>query len=1040
MYRQELIFLKKPLHKWENPLFFRENKLDGHNLALPYDVRDKVEYGKSKYKHSLNGEWKFMWQTGVDSQPQDFFSADFDDSGWDSVSVPSVWQMQGYGKPIYLCSFMPPQVSTVESQIPKISHDKNEIGFYRRTFTLPESFDGRRVILHFGAAKSALYVYVNGEYVGYSQGSMTPAEFDITDKLREGENLLAAKVMRFSDATYLENQDMWQFSGIYREVYLVAEPQTTVEDIYARATLDDTYTDGILDLSLKFSGEKEITCRVELDKKEIFKGKAKSELEIHHVVESCRKWSAETPELYTLTVKLYEGNRCVVKKEIRIGFKRVEIKGNVFYINGEKVIIKGVNRHDYDPEHGWAVPRERYYQDLYLMKQANINAIRTSHYPDDPFFYELCDELGFYVMDECDVESHGVRRKNVPGDNPLWTSAVVDRAEAAVLRDRSHACICFWSLGNEAGDGSNFAEMKKAILKLSDLYPIHYEGDFDLTKSDFVSRMYPTENVVDKLVHQKAITATLFDNIANALAADNKDVPESAFADHPVIYCEYAHSMENSLGNFKEYVDDFEKYDHMTGGFIWDFVDQTIFRDGKQLYGGDFNEGKSSYYFCANGIIAADRTPHPAYYEVKQVYSNVCAEDFDVERKRVKIKNKNYFIPLDYCYLDWTVARNGERIESGRISLDGIAPQTAKTLTVPYSTEFGSGEYILTLSFRYKTANEWRKADDEISFNQFTLSRKKARPEPREGMVKVLSKGGTHKIIADGTTVVFKNKRLYSIDFGSGNILDNSLSLKPNFFRPLTDNDTSYFNFAPMFKRLNPLYLWDITSRAVTVKSFVIFPFGGSCIVNIKWLAPFAAHIETDIIVNADGSVNIGQNMNSPILPMLRSGIRLGINKDFCNVGWYGRGPEEAYCDRKTGQKIAKFGMKADELFHYYMRPQENGNRTDVRLLEITDDSGNGFSVSSEFPFDFSMHAYSQEKIEKAKHNHELVKDEYYSLCIDDRQRGVGGDMPGSACLHEPYKMHKGSYSFAVTLKGVKGEPTENQHTLIPQNSQNERI
>lgn len=1015
-------FLKKPLHKWENPLFFRENKKDGHNLALPYDARDRVEYGKSKYKLSLNGKWKFMWQMGVENQPQDFFCPDFDDSGWDTVNVPSVWQMQGYGKPIYLCSSMPPQVSTAESQIPKISHEKNEIGFYRRSFTLPEGFDGRRIILHFGAAKSALYVYINGEYVGYSQGSMTPAEFDITDILHEGENTLAAKLMRFSDATYLENQDMWQFSGIYREVYLVAEPETTVEDIYARTTLDDSYIDGILDLKLKFSTDREVTCRVDLDKKEIFRGKVSGELEINRIVEKCRKWSAETPELYTLTVKLYEGTYCSVKKEIRIGFKRVEIKGNVYYINGQKVIIKGVNRHDYDPDYGWAVPRERYYQDLYLMKQANINAIRTSHYPDDPFFYELCDELGFYVMDECDVESHGVRRKNVPGDNPLWTSAVIDRAEMMVLRDRSHACICFWSLGNEAGDGSNFAEMKKAILKLCDLYPIHYEGDFDLTKSDFISRMYPMENVVDKLVHREAITATLFDNIANALAADNKDVPESAFEDHPVIYCEYAHSMENSLGNFKEYVDDFEKYDHMTGGFIWDFVDQAIHKDGKWLYGGDFNEGWSSFYFCANGIIAADRTPHPAYYEVKQVYSNVCAEDIDVERKRVKIKNKNYFIPLDYCYLEWSVAKNGKELESGRISLDGIAPQTVKTLSIPYSAEFGAGEYILTLSFRYKNENEWHKSGDEISFNQFTLSNEKAKPEPREGMVKVLSKGNVHKIIASGTTVTFKNKKLYGIDFGSGNILDNSLSFKPNFFRPLTDNDTNYFNFAPMFKRLNPLYLWDITSRSVSIKSFVIFPFSGSCIVNIHWFAPFAGHVETDIIVNSDGSVSIGQNMNSPLLPMLRSGVRLGINKDFCNVKWYGRGPEESYCDRKTGQRISEFNKKADELFHYYMRPQENGNRTDVRSLEITDDSGNGFSVSSDFPFEFSMHSYSQEKIEKAMHNHELTKDEYYSLCIDAKQRGVGGDMPGTACLHEPYKMHSGNYSFAFSIRGIKAD------------------
>ena len=354
-------------------MFFRENKLDGHNLALPYDARDKVEYGKSEYKLSLNGEWKFRWQMGIENQPRNFFCPDFDDSGWDAVSVPSVWQMQGYGKPIYLCSSMPPQVSTVESQIPKISHERNEIGFYRRAFTLPESFDGRRAILHFGAAKSALYVYVNGKYVGYSQGSMTPAEFDVTDLLHKGENFLAAKVMRFSDATYLENQDMWQFSGIYREVYLVAEPEITVEDIYARATLDDSCTDGILDLTLKLSTDKEATCRVDLDKKEIFKGKASGELKINHIDEKCRKWSAETPELYTLTVKLYQGSKCTVKKEIRIGFKRVEIKGNVYYVNGQKVIIKGVNRHEFSSVSGRHVSEEELRKDLKTMKQNNIN-------------------------------------------------------------------------------------------------------------------------------------------------------------------------------------------------------------------------------------------------------------------------------------------------------------------------------------------------------------------------------------------------------------------------------------------------------------------------------------------------------------------------------------------------------------------------------------------------------------------------------------------------------------------------------------------
>lgn len=1010
--------MKKPLHKWEEPTFIKENKLDGHNLALPYSATGRAVYGESEFKLSLNGDWKFRWQKGIDNQPQNFFDTDFDDGEWDNIKVPSVWQLDGYGKPIYLCSSMPPQVSTVRSQIPKISHEKNEIGFYRRKFVLPENFKNRRIILHFGAVKSALFVYVNGEYVGFSKGSMTPAEFDVTDKLCEGENLVCARVMRFSDATYLENQDMWQLSGIYREVYLVAEPQNTVEDIYARATIDDGYTDGILDLWLRFGTKKELMCKISLDNTEIYKDKVTNELNLHYVMKNCRRWSAETPELYTITVKLYDKNRCTVKKEIRIGFKRVEIIGNVYYVNGQKVIIKGVNRHDFDPDYGWAVPRERYYQDLYLMKQANINAIRTSHYPDDPFFYELCDELGFYVMDECDVESHGVRRKNVPGDDPRWTAAVVDRAQRMVLRDRSHACICFWSLGNEAGDGSNFARMKKAVLELCDLYPIHYEGDFDLTKSDFISRMYPTESVVRKLVNQETVTTTPYDNIANALAADNKPVPAEKFKTHPVIYCEYAHSMENSLGNFKEYVEDFEKYDHMTGGFIWDYVDQAIHCDGKWLYGGDFKEGFSSFYFCANGIIGADRVPHPAYYEVKQVYSNISAKKTGI-RNEVVVKNKNYFVPLDYCYLAWSVTKNGETVEKGKCSLDEVMPQTEKTIEIPYSTDFDEGEYILTLSYRYKKENEWHKADDEISFNQFVLSNIKKNTVAKKAMVKVAVDGDTCKILGGGTSVVFKNKRLHSIDFGNGNVLDEALLFKPNFFRALTDNDTNYFNFAPMFKRLNPLYLWDVSSRAVRVKMFNIGTFSGSCIVRTHWFAPFARHIATDFIINGDGSINIGFNAESPLLPMLRSGVRIGIKKSLCNVKWYGRGPYEAYCDRKTGQKIAFYEKNVDELAHNYMRPQENGNRTDVRMLEITDKDGNGIKISTDKSFDFSVHPYTQEKLDRAKHLHELKKDSFYTLCIDDRQRGVGGDMPGCAYLHEPYKMKRGGYSFAFKMEGI---------------------
>jgi len=1006
------------LHYWENPQIIKENKIDGHNLALPYDKDDEVVYGCSKYKLSLNGVWEFHWQMGIDDEPEDFYKSEFNDSQWDEIEVPCVWQLKGYGKPIYLCSSEPPQVSTVKSKIPEISHKKNEIGIYRRSFTLPDEYKDRRILIHFGAVKSAMYLYINGEYVGYSQGSMTPAEFDITDYVTDGENCICVRVFRFSDATYIENQDMWQFSGIYREVYIAAEPKASIEDFYANASLDDEYKNGILKIDVKLSSFEGLTLKAQLNGKIIYNQKTTAEIvNIEHIQKNVRKWSAEKPELYTLTLLLYKGRACIVKKEIRIGFKRVEIKGNVFYVNGQKVIIKGVNRHDFDPDNGWAVPRERYYQDLYLMKKANINAIRTSHYPDDPFFYELCDELGFYVMDEADVESHGVRRKNVPGDNPLWTDAVVDRAERMVLRDRSHACICFWSLGNEAGDGSNFAKEKEAILKLCDCYPVHYEGDFDLTKSDFISRMYPTENVVKKLVNQEEIKTSLFDNVANALAADNKPVPASAFTDHPVIYCEYAHCMENSLGNFKEYVDDFEKYDHMTGGFIWDYVDQSIHtKDGKWLYGGDFKEGFSSFYFCANGIISADRTPHPAYYEVKQVYSNISAEF--LTKNKFLIKNKNYFNSLDYCYILWTLTKDGEIVEQGEIATDDILPQTSKEIKIDFDDNFSSGEYIVNLSYRYKEGCSWHDKDEEISFNQFIIARIKEKSVKTDGYVTAKFIDGEYVVNGGNTTIKIKDNSLVCCDFGFGNILDG-FQYKPNFFRALTDNDTNYFNFFPYLKRLNPLYTWEYISKMTRIIDTRVFPFSDSCIIQMSWATPLTSKLVTDIIIHSDGSVDFCQDGYGQLLPMLRFGARIGLKKEFSKVKWYGRGPHEAYCDRKRGQKIGKYSYDVKELTHNYMRPQENGNRIDTRKLEILNECGNGIEIIADKPFNFNYSVYSQEMLEKSKHIFELEEDNYNTLNLDARQRGVGGDMPGASFLHDKYKMKSGNYSVSVKIRGI---------------------
>ena len=546
---------------WENPEIFKINKEDGHAIMMPFDSeKDALSAKESDYKQSLNGKWKFYWQRGLKNQPENFQLTSFDDSHWDEINVPSVWQTQGYSVPYYYASTFPKAFSRSKGKIPSIDHDMQEIGFYRKSFTLNENFNGREIFLHFGAAKSALEVYVNGEFVGYSQGSMTPHEFNVTKVLKPGENVITAKLYRYSDGSYLEDQDMWWLCGIYREVYLFAEPKLCLRDFYFKTDFDDSYTDSNVTLNMYINNYNNIRGKMTASAKlidsnngEILLGTKETELSggneavtFTETVKAPEKWSAETPNLYTLVMTIELDGKIICVKTYKVGFKKVEIKGEKIYYNGMPLMIKGVNRHDFDCDNGWAVPREIYTQDLDIMKQNNINSIRTSHYPDDPYFYDMCNKYGFYVMDECEVETHGVRRKGVPGSNPVWTGAVVDRMQRMVLRDRNNPCVFMWSLGNEAGDGSNFMEMKKAALALDNSRQFHYEGDFDLTKSDVISRMYPTKDIMEKLGNKQPITISLYDNIANQLAADSKPIKAEMYEGKPVVLCEYAHSMEIS--------------------------------------------------------------------------------------------------------------------------------------------------------------------------------------------------------------------------------------------------------------------------------------------------------------------------------------------------------------------------------------------------------------------------------------------------------------------------------------------------------------
>ena len=1031
---------------WQDPYKIKENKLPGRNLALPFDLHDECSSDDSPYKLSLNGTWRFRWQEGLATgvNPAQF-AADFDDRNWDETPVPSLWQLEGYGKPFYLCAFVNNKViSTKKSAIPTVFPETNEAGIYRRTFRCPDTWVNRRIILHFGAAKSALEVYVNGRYVGWSQGSMTPHEFDVTEYLVPGENQLTAVVYRYSTAYYLEDQDMWNFSGLYREVYLVAEPKASIYDFFANTSLKDDDTTGTLDLTVDLHNPENAPLRVMayLDG-ELISNNAQT---LHYELPDARLWSAEDPQLYTLELHLLSGQAVLCKKRVRIGFRRVDIDGNVLKINGKRIIIKGVNRHDFDPETGWAVPRERYYEDLYLMKRANINAIRTSHYPDDPFFYELCDELGFYVMDEADVESHGIRRKNCPGSHPQWKEAVEDRAGRMVLRDRSHACVCFWSLGNEAGDGDNFIHEKKAILALDTSRPVHYEGDFAYENSDFISRMYPLPNLVECMCQQKAYKPDLFFTVANKLAADNKAIPKEKYATHPVIYCEFAHAMENSLGNFREYVEDFEKYDHMCGGFIWDYVDQAIrctpkirenvsarCADGDFIYGGDFDEGASSYYFCANGIIGADRVPHPSYYEVKQVYANVCADSFDAEAQTVRIRNKNAFVSFAGYDVVWRLSLNGEVLQEGMLEHIKAPAGEACTVHVPYQLEGlpEEGELILSVNICLARTEAWAPAGYALRFDQFVLRPWSAAPiQETEDALAMEKKGSKVTLRSPHIAAVFERGWLTSLDFGGGELLTperpkKAAGMRPNFFRALTDNDMEYTNFVPLLSKVHPLRLWKIASKHIWAQCVQVKRLSPSkARIKVYW-NEFCSHTPfpwttTTYTIHASGVIEVAHKTCGVILPMLRAGLRLCVSGALNKAAWYGRGPHESYCDRKTGQKIAAYECPAAELEHRYMRPQENGNRTDVRRLTLTNEAGQGIAFEAETVFGFSALPYSQEALDKARHQSELFDDACTHLCIDGFQRGVGGDEPGIADLREPYKMKPGRYEFKFQIKSAE--------------------
>ena len=1043
----------KDKNDWDNSEMIGQNKESGHCTLIPYQNREaaleRTEESSIYYKLN-NGNWKFHWVRKPADRPLDFWKIDYNAGDWAEIPVPSNWQLEGYGIPMYLNYQYPPSVKTWFP--PRIDKKYNPVGSYRTEFEISKGWANRQIFIHFAGVKSAFYIWVNGEKVGYSQGSMMPAEFNITELVKSGKNLLAVEVYRWSDGSYLECQDMWRFSGIYRDVFLYSTPSLHIRDLFVFCDLDEAYKDAKLHIRAKIrnyssqnlenysleitllNSDKQIVGKETLAKSEVtVSAGQEAVIELSVDVKDPKKWTAETPYLYQVVLELKNPNSEIVEVEqCRYGFRVVEIKNAQVLINGKRIFIKGVNRHEHDPDHGRAVPYERMLQDIKLMKQHNINAVRTSHYPDHPKWYDLCDEFGIYILDECNLESHGVRNK-LPKGKEQWRKATVDRMERMVERDKNHPCIFAWSLGNEAGNGKNFILMKEAALAIDPTRPIHYEGDYELNESDFFSTMYTSHENLEKSGQLKKVKPSVLSLFG--LSPDK-------YKDKPRFLCEYCHAMGNSVGSLQEYWDIFEKYDNMLGGCIWDWVDQglrKIDENGKEYwaYGGDFGDQPNDRTFCLNGIVLADRTPNPPLLELKKVQQFIKVYPVDLSTRKVRIHNKYFHKSLDFIEIFWELTDNGTVIQDGQLSPLSLAPGSQEEVVIPLEkpkVKSGS-EYHLKILFKLAEDTLWASKDYVIAWDQFEMSFEGA-PESKfsiesfpdivqitDSEVALILEGIDFKVKIGKVTgciesYVYKGQELIVSPF------------IPNFWRAPVDNDTGLAKFVPftqtLAKYIPPLekfvakVRWKKATRKRRVKYFT-FEQMSSNIVKVSVLSKmprskFGPLINYTIYGNGDIIV---ENIFKPSKDMIKFGMQVEIPKDFAKLTWFGRGPHENYWDRKTGAAVGIYSRNIDAFIHNYAVPQENSNRCDVRWVALTNESESGLFISDVGGTYLSISAwpYTMADLEDAQHINELPRRETITLNIDYKQCGVGHDFVFAGPM-DKYKLKaKKQYSYKFRIR-----------------------
>ncbi|ASK62226.1 beta-galactosidase subunit alpha [Virgibacillus phasianinus] len=978
------------------------------NRALTYDR------GNSDRFKLLNGVWKFHYAETPQEAPAEFYKDEFDVSGWDDMEVPDHWQLQGYDKPHYTnvnypFPVDPPHVPT-----------ENPTASYQRDFHISDGWMKKLVYLRFEGVDNCFHVWVNGHEVGFSKGSRMAAEFNISSYLCSGKNTLAVRVYKWSDSSYLEDQDMWWLSGIFRDVYLLSRPKAHIRDVFVRTDLDEDYQDATLNVDIDIENAVE-GLKVEYQLLDAWREPVNDRFlderfQIQIPVKNPQKWSAENPYLYQLVISLKDQHDRVLETIAqKVGFRSVELKDGVVLINGVAIKFKGVNRHDSHPDYGRAIPLSHMKKDIELMKQGNINAVRSAHYPNDPRFYDLCDEYGLYVIDEADLETHGfetVGNINRLSDDPAWEAAYLDRMERMVERDKNHPSIVMWSLGNESGNGVNHAAMAKWARAKDPTRLIHHEGD---SRELF----WGGKRQVDPTVSD--VHTTMYTSIAEL-----EEVGQYTELTKAHLLCEYAHAMGNGPGALKEYWDTFYKYKRLQGGFVWEWADHGIRQhsaDGQEYfaYGGDFGDQPNDYNFVIDGLVMPDRTPSPGYFEHKKVIEPVKVDAVDLDAGTVEVTNRYDFISLDHLTLSWNIEADGKVMQSDGLSLEGIEAGQTKSFTVPFDLPKplkGGTDYWLNLQFTLAAATSWAPVGHEVAWAQFMLAQG-AEPSYEAGDM-------------DSVTVEEAGSFLYvqgaNFDLSFNKVLGNIHSWKCDglellqtgptlqFWRAMIDNDhrseKEWKNHGiHWLQQRTDQVTWKLAKDNTSISIKVV-----------QRIAPpmLAWGIDSEITYTIDGNGDVlvdvsGKPTGNAPRTLPRIGMEMTVPNTLDQVSWYGRGPGESYADSKQANRFGIYKKSVDELLTNYVYPQENGNRTDVNWVTFANGHGMGVIISGSNTFNFSAHHYSVADFDQAKHTHELVKKDEIYVHLDDQQHGLGTASCGPDVLPD-YELITGDFSFKFRL------------------------